>query len=140
MNDVIGSLAACSFPAPYLAFKYIHLLHHKFTNDKDKDPDYYTAKGPTWLLPFRWATIEVHYYSIYLPVLFFHRTRPRFESIVVIIHILAILILLIFCYFKGYGETLLYAWIIPGRCANMILALFFGKYVIIYIYIYIENN
>src|SRR5437879_656165 len=42
MNRVIGHLSATAFPVPFEAFRYIHLQHHKNTNDPEKDPDFWT--------------------------------------------------------------------------------------------------
>jgi len=47
LNEVIGQ--ACGIPllAPFTAFRYIHLLHHKHTNDPEKDPDMHAQTGDT---------------------------------------------------------------------------------------------
>ena len=55
------------FPLPFAAFKRMHLLHHKHTNDESLDPDVWAAKGPRLLLPLRWITVELSYYSMYAP-------------------------------------------------------------------------
>ena len=76
LNDAIGFACSVMFPLPYHAFKYMHLQHHKHTNDPLNDPDHYVAQvppslyadtltfttdiqGPTYLLPVKWFTIEV---------------------------------------------------------------------------------
>lgn len=34
-------------PGPFFVlFRFIHMQHHKFTNDHEKDPDTYCARGP----------------------------------------------------------------------------------------------
>ena len=39
LNELIGHVAAMVvFQNPFKAFRYIHLEHHKFTNDPVKDP------------------------------------------------------------------------------------------------------
>ncbi len=66
VNEVVGTACGVLFPLPFAAFKRMHLLHHKHTNE-DEDPDAWAAKGPFFLLPLRWISIEVAYYSMYVP-------------------------------------------------------------------------
>ena len=63
LNNVVGTTCGALFPCPFPAFKRMHLLHHKHTNEEHLDPDGWVAKGPFFLLPLRWITIEVSYYS-----------------------------------------------------------------------------
>jgi fatty acid desaturase len=63
INNVVGTACGALFPLPFAAFKRMHLLHHKHTNDEHMDPDVWTAKGPLLLLPLRWVSIEASYYT-----------------------------------------------------------------------------
>ena len=78
LNDAIGFLSSALFPAPYYAFKFAHLKHHKYTNDPVHDPDVWVAQGPWFLLPLKWASIELKYYALYIPIIF---TRPLKEVV-----------------------------------------------------------
>lgn len=67
VNTVVGRVAWI-FVVPLLvplfslpAFTYIHMEHHRHTNDPDKDPDMFASHAPAWQLPFRWALIDVFY-------------------------------------------------------------------------------
>jgi fatty acid desaturase len=64
INNVVGSACGALFPLPFAAFKRMHLSHHKHTNDHHLDPDLWAAKGPFLLLPLRWITVELSYYSM----------------------------------------------------------------------------
>jgi len=80
MNDWAGRAGiALLEPTPvFLMFRYIHMQHHKFTNDEAKDPDAYCGSGPAWLLPFKWLTLDFVYFREYLkPEVF--RKRPKKE-------------------------------------------------------------
>lgn len=63
VNAVVGRMAwifvvpAFSLPA----FGYVHIQHHRHTNDVDKDPDMFATHGPVWQLPLRWALMDVGY-------------------------------------------------------------------------------
>ena len=119
LNDFIGTLCACVFPAPYAAFKYCHLQHHKHTNDPKHDPDHYVAQGPTLLLPLKWISIECKYYYIYLPLLL---SRPLLESTSTVIQLVLSVLTLLYSYRIDCMYVAVYAWLIPGRLALGLLA------------------
>jgi fatty acid desaturase len=88
VNEVVGRVAAIPLLGPFPAVRYLHLEHHKHTNDPDRDPDHWSGRGPAWLLPLRWLTQDLHYYAVYL-----RRSRPwreRIECVVTIAVLLAI--------------------------------------------------
>jgi beta-carotene hydroxylase len=120
-NDLVGYLSSALFPAPFLAFKYIHLQHHKHTNDPDNDPDFWVAAGPTVLLPLRWLSIELKYYAKYLPMIFMG-TRPREEVTSVLLQLVLMISAVVIVYKHGFGNTAFFAWILPGRLAMGALA------------------
>jgi beta-carotene hydroxylase len=67
VNDCMGRLSILSFP--FLAYRWVHSLHHRFTNET-LDPDSWLHKQPCCLLPVRWATLDIWYYIFYLPKFF----------------------------------------------------------------------
>lgn len=117
MNDRIGQLVI-SFVLPYAnleLLRWAHIEHHRFTNDKDKDPDYW-SHGAWYTLPLRWATIDINYalrlfrsdaptsnklIKNYLPYLFFG---------------LAVIGLLIWA---GYGAEYFWLSFLPSRLMFM---------------------
>ncbi len=98
---------------------YCHLQHHRHTNDPDKDPDFWTAKGPSFLLPLRWMTVEASYYITYLPML---NSRPWVEAMGTLLQLTAEVIAIWWGCSHGYHSTVLWAWLVPGRLANALLA------------------
>lgn len=61
LNSLIGHVCANILLVSFIPFQRVHLRHHRFTGDPERDPDAYTGEGPWWQLPFRWATSDVHY-------------------------------------------------------------------------------
>lgn len=61
VNKVVGHGSAVILMAPFAAWIYAHLEHHKHTNDPVLDPDHYAGRGPKWLLPIRWLTLDIHF-------------------------------------------------------------------------------
>jgi fatty acid desaturase len=81
LNNLMGRIAVPFFAlhAAFPVWRYIHMQHHRFTNDPDgADPDRYTMGGPAWQAPFRWVTIDYAYLFFYLPRA---RTRPPREQV-----------------------------------------------------------
>jgi beta-carotene hydroxylase len=123
LNVIVGYACANSFPfAPFAAFKHCHLQHHSHTNDKEKDPDMWTALGPWFLLPLRWLTVDLSYYARYLPLL---STRPFSEACGAVAQLAWHAMWMWHLTVAGYGHVVLYAWLIPGRLALAWLAFTF---------------
>lgn len=121
LNHFVGNVAAACFPLPFPAFKHLHLLHHKHTNE-ELDPDLWAGMGPTVLLPLRWMTVEFKYYEAYLPKL---HLRPRSEAAWTISSLLGMILLIITLWRSGYSNAIFYGWLLPGRIAIALLAYFF---------------
>lgn len=125
-NDWCGRIStALLSPVPFFKmFRYIHMQHHRFTNEESKDPDLYCGRGPAWLLPLKWATLDVHYFVQYLnPELF--RSRPlkeRWEFAWACLWAVTLAALLIG---SGFGLEYLLLFIIPTRIAVVFLAFAF---------------
>ncbi|MEQ9322234.1 MAG: fatty acid desaturase, partial [Polyangiaceae bacterium] len=73
VNAFVGRLSSLLLIAPFPAFRWVHLEHHKHTNEPERDPDFWSGTGPTWMLPLRWLTQDLHYYVLYFEAL---RRRP----------------------------------------------------------------
>jgi beta-carotene hydroxylase len=121
LNSLSGNLAGFCFPVPFPAFKHIHLLHHKHTNE-DADPDKWAGLGPSFFLPLRWLTMELKYYVIYIPKL---TSRPASEAMQTVVILAAMVFVIVGLCNMGYGKTILWGWILPGRLATALLAYFF---------------
>lgn len=72
LNALIGRWSGLPLLAPFPAFRFMHLAHHKHANEPADDPDHWSGRGPWPLLPLRWLTQDLHYYVR------FARDRRRF--------------------------------------------------------------
>jgi beta-carotene hydroxylase len=68
LEHLIGSLCAIPTGISYAAHKPSHMRHHAFTNDPDRDPDYYTAGSLIGLVP-KWFTVVI--LQSFLPIFAF---------------------------------------------------------------------
>ncbi len=49
----------------FRAYRFLHMTHHRHTNDRDRDPDYFCGQGHAWTLPLRWMFMDSAYVSTY---------------------------------------------------------------------------
>ncbi len=124
INGAFGR-AAMLFVSPLIAFPawgFIHIEHHRHTNDDERDPDHFASHGPWWQLPVRFALMDAPYLSFYLRNL---KRRPKVEvaetMALMIISIAVIATTLI----TGSFWLLAVTYLIPERIAIMVLGWWF---------------
>jgi beta-carotene hydroxylase len=104
----------------YPVMRYIHLQHHRHTNEGPRsDPDAWAHAGPYWQLPFRWLTIDAWYARFCLPRM---PSRPRKDILGLLINEALLVALVTALVGYGYGWELLLIYLIPQRLALGILA------------------
>jgi ferredoxin-NADP reductase/fatty acid desaturase len=124
VNALFGRLAWI-FVVPFYAFPafaYIHIEHHRHSNDDVNDPDTFASHGRLWLLPFRWALAEVFYGSFYLRRV---RSRPTTEIAETALMFTASVAGLIVAIITGNLWTLAVVFLIPYHIGLVILAWWF---------------
>ena len=122
LNEWIGRLSALPLLVSFHGFRYLHLEHHKHTNEPDADPDHWSGRGPVWLLPLRWLTQDFHYYVCYIAVA---RQRPRAEAVETLGTVVGVYGLLGLLIAIGFGHQALLFVFLPTRIAIMLLAFAF---------------
>jgi len=122
VNEVVGRVCSLVLTAPFGAFRWAHLLHHKHTNEADHDPDHWTGAGPWWQLPLRWATLDLHYYVFYATHWSERPVRERVETVATVAGLVAVLTGLAM---SGWGLEVLLCWVLPARFAITALAFLF---------------
>ena len=119
LNDLVGRLAALPLTAPFPAFRWVHLEHHKHTNEPEHDPDHWSGRGPTLLLPLRWLTQDLHYYARYLAR---WSERPSRERLEVAGNLAAQVALVTGLIASGYVWEVVLLVLVPARLAIAALA------------------
>ncbi|MEM9303668.1 MAG: fatty acid desaturase [Pseudomonadota bacterium] len=126
VNDGIGRLATLFlFPLPvFRMFRFVHMQHHRFTNDPDRDPDLYCGRGHPLTLPLRWATLDLRYFVLYLrPDVFGSRpVGERREFLAAVLLGVALITLVIS---QGWLVEYLLLFLLPSRLNVFLLALAF---------------
>ena len=126
LNEWVGRIATVlQSPVPFFrTFRYIHMQHHRFTNDETKDPDFYVGNGPRWLLPFKWATLDLNYFYYYFTSLVF-MDRPKSERRELYLASLFGIVVFAAVTLAGGLEYYLLLFLLPTRITAIFLALTF---------------
>ncbi len=119
LNEIIGRISALILAGNFPGFRYLHLEHHKFTNEPERDPDFWVSLGKPWLRPLRWMTMEIPYVTAY-------RRRAHVsnhaERIEIATWLPIIVGAILFGTALGYGKVILFGWLIPAKIAGILLA------------------
>lgn len=119
LNELTGRLAGLPLMAPFRAFRFAHLEHHRNTNDPARDPDMWSGGRFRLTLPLRWMTQDLHYYAFYFRQL---ATRPRDERAETVIALLALWGTAALAAASGHGREVLLFVVLPSRLAIGLLA------------------
>src|SRR3954466_1987175 len=84
VNVAFGRVAMF-FVSPLISFKsfaFIHIEHHRNTNDDENDPDHFVSGAPWWQVPVRFPLMDVPYLTFLVRNV---RRRPRAEVLETIV-------------------------------------------------------
>jgi ring-1,2-phenylacetyl-CoA epoxidase subunit PaaE len=124
LNGIVGRISfGCLGPLGcFVAWKWIHHMHHKYTNHPSKDPDRFCSGGSVRLAPLRCAMLV--FYQLYWYLGYAH-TRPALEILEFIGHVTINSLLIWKSVEFGLWPQMIFYWIIPSFLAFALLAFFF---------------
>jgi len=61
LNDAIGWICGMATLVPYRGYDLMHKVHHRYTNDPERDPDYWCAARTPPVMAFKFFTLKPHY-------------------------------------------------------------------------------
>ena len=116
LNDAAGVLGMFPYMTPYFMQRFVHLDHHKYLNEPDKDPNQIYAAGPFWQLPFRYVRAIAYAKKMLL-------TDPRSRGMRISdITILAgIGLIFIISIWQHFFVDLFWLWLLPLAIAKVIM-------------------
>lgn len=124
VNVAFGRVAMF-FVSPLISFRsfaFIHIEHHRNTNDGDADPDHFVSAAPRWQLPIRFPVMDLPY----LRFLARHwRKRPRAEIAETAALMTVAVAVIVSAAVTGHLWTLAVIYLIPERLAMAVLAWWF---------------
>lgn len=126
LNNWVGriSLAMVSITPFFRTYRFLHITHHRFTNDPENDPDFFCGGGSRWTLPLRWAVMDIAYIMAYLRPGNYD-SRPKEEKTEFWIAISFAVILLVWIGWMGWWVEFFLLYVIPTRISIFILAIVF---------------
>ncbi|ARN73088.1 fatty acid desaturase [Oceanicoccus sagamiensis] len=123
INNGLGHIAMFFFGgfASLDVARWIHMQHHRFTNDHDKDPDAYGHSIDLWF-PLRWANFDFHYSRYFL-----NRAGPMRKRLMgsIYIKLSVVLTMIIVGVAFGYGYEILMLWFLPTRISSFLFVAMF---------------
>ena len=124
VNLWIGRIATMFFSslASFRTFRFIHMQHHRFTNDARQDPDDYASRGPRWQRLARWMTTDLYYVVFYIPRL---PGRPRAERVELAAVWVIVIALFTAAGLTGHLLALVVLLLLPARLATLWLGFAF---------------
>jgi beta-carotene hydroxylase len=125
LNHLVGYACGSILLHEYKAFRHMHLMHHRDTNDPELDPDHWVkAKNPL-VVAFRCLTI-VNFYNHF----FFKHVCFKPGNAKLAVHIIGMYALYyglaIGLSFMGYWREVLALWIVPHILASALIIYFFA--------------
>ena len=114
MNDLVGTLS-CLLLLPGITtriYRYLHLEHHRYAGDKDRDPDEPFVSASTWQAVAVTAGLDVLWTRWYIN---HWRTRPISERIEFTAGIAFYIGVHIYFLSSPYAMQFFLLWMIPQR-------------------------
>ena len=122
VNDTLGRIAGWMLTVSLPMFRAVHYEHHSHTNDPERDPDLFVARGPRWLLPLRLVGVIVEYRRAFYGRRLWKNATERNEAIATDLAFLALAAIAVAA---GWGPTLFVLWLAPAMLAVVFLAFAF---------------
>ena len=124
VNVAFGRVAML-FVSPLISFgsfAFIHIEHHRNTNDDENDPDHFVSGAPWWQVPFRFPLMDVPYLTFLLRNI---KRRPRAEVLETSFLMVTTVAVIVACALTGNLWTLVMVYLLPGRVGMFVLAWWF---------------
>ncbi|WP_024796417.1 fatty acid desaturase [Tomitella biformata] len=106
----------------FKSFAFIHIEHHRNTNDDANDPDHFISGAAWWQAPVRFPLMDVPYLTCLVRNV---KRRPRAEVLETSFLMVASVAVIVTSAFTGHLWTLAVLYLIPGRVAMFVLAWWF---------------
>lgn len=128
LNHAVGYVCGAILLHEYKAFRFMHLAHHRETNNPDLDPDNWVAvEGPFKVL-WRCLTIVHWYHQYFWKHIAFHAHIPGMRPLTIHIAVMYLLLygIALGLALMGWWREVLALWIGPHILASALIIYFFA--------------
>jgi vanillate O-demethylase ferredoxin subunit len=126
VNNIVGTVSAFMF-IPGLSttvYRALHMEHHRWVGDPDRDPDLLFVDAPKWLLPLVCMGPEWIWAHWYITRMWSHRpTRERAMLVAAFTIYIGVQVAFLL---SPYAWDFVVVWLIPQKIATMILVYVFA--------------
>lgn len=124
VNEALGRIGLFFFGpvAPLGMARWIHMQHHRFTNDEVKDPDFFGHKMDL-LTPLRWTNFDYFYTSYFLQHAGPAMIKQKLPGLLMQVSLVVALVVL--AYATGWGNEAVMLWLLPSRISSLLFVLMF---------------
>ncbi|MDP1627124.1 fatty acid desaturase [Parvibaculum sp.] len=126
LNDALAWIGGIATLIPYRGYDVMHLVHHRYTNDFERDPDTWCASGNPLALVLRFFTQTPHYIYLMTRMGMWKDPAHRREYFIAGAHHLAAWTLVAVGFVQGWGWEILMLWIFPTFLNVALIGLVFN--------------
>ena len=126
LNDLLAWIGGIATLIPYRGYDVMHLVHHRYTNDFEHDPDTWCAGRNPLALAFRFFTQTPHYVFVMTRMGMWRDKAHRREYFIAGAHHLTAWTLVAVGFFYGWGWEILMLWIFPTFLNVALIGLVFN--------------
>jgi len=126
LNNLIGTVSSAIF-IPGLSttiYRILHMEHHRWVGDRNRDPDYLFVDAPKALLPLVLMGPEWIWTHWYLTKLW--KVRPRKERAMFVLTLTIYVGVQVAFLLSPWRRQFVLVWLIPQKVATVVLVYFFA--------------
>jgi beta-carotene hydroxylase len=126
LNDLLAWIGGIATLIPYRGYDVMHLVHHRYTNDFERDPDTWCAGRNPLVLIVRFFTQTPHYVWVMTRMGMWRDRARRREYFIAGAHHLTAWTLVAVGFVYGWGWEILMLWIFPTFLNVALIGLVFN--------------
>lgn len=126
LNNALAWIGGVATLIPYRGYDTMHLVHHRYTNDFERDPDTWCAGTNPVFLVLRFFTQTPHYIYMMTKFGFWRDPRERIGYWIAATHHILAWSLVGVGFAYGFGREILMLWIIPTFLNVALIGLVFN--------------
>lgn len=126
LNDLLAWIGGIVTLIPYRGYDVMHLVHHRYTNDFERDPDTWCAGRNPLMLVLRFLTQTPHYVYMMTRMGMWKDKAHRKQYFIAGAHHLFAWTTLAVGFVYGFGFEVLMLWIVPTFLNVALIGLVFN--------------